>query len=70
LFSGHGMHGAEDARRLVSEFGRDDILLLGPVGTFTGVDAIVKAAVTKHVFASTADAYPLEKNKSISVSLE
>jgi sirohydrochlorin cobaltochelatase len=47
LFAGEGMHGAEDAKRLIAELGRDDVVLVGPVGTFAGVDAIIAAAVTR-----------------------
>lgn len=47
LFASEGMHGSDDAKRLVAELGRDDIFLVGPVGMFAGVEAIVAAAVTK-----------------------
>ena len=47
LFAGEGMHGLNDARRLVMELGRDNIVLVGPVGTFRGLDAIVATAVTQ-----------------------
>jgi sirohydrochlorin cobaltochelatase len=51
LFAGEGMHGADDAKRLVAEFGRDDIVLVGPVGTFVGVSTIIAATVARHVLA-------------------
>ncbi len=49
LFAGEGVHGADDTKRLVAELGRDDIVLVEPVGTFEGLDTIVAAAVTRHV---------------------
>jgi sirohydrochlorin ferrochelatase len=47
LFAGEGMHGSDDARRLVMELQRDDIILLGPVGTFAGIDTIIATAATR-----------------------
>jgi len=51
LFAGEGVHGADDARRLVAELGRDDVVLVGPVGTFAGIDAVIAIAVARHVLA-------------------
>jgi sirohydrochlorin ferrochelatase len=48
LFAGEGVHGADDTKRLVAELGRDDIVLVGPVGTFGGIDAVIAAAVIRH----------------------
>lgn len=47
LFAGEGMHGAHDARRLVAELARDDLILIGPVGTFAGIASVVAAAVAR-----------------------
>ena len=51
LFAGEGMHGVDDARRLVAELRRDDIMLMGPVGTFAGIEAVIASAVTRHILA-------------------
>jgi sirohydrochlorin ferrochelatase len=51
LFAGEGMHGADDAKRLVAELNRDDIMLIGPVGTFAGIETVIVSAVTRYVFA-------------------
>jgi len=51
LFAGEGMHGADDAKRLVSELNRDDIILMGPVGTFAGIETAIVSAVTRYRFA-------------------
>jgi sirohydrochlorin ferrochelatase len=48
LFASEGMHGADDARRLVAELKRDDVMLIGPAGTFAGIEAVIASAVTKH----------------------
>jgi len=48
LFAGEGMHGVEDAKRLVAELAREDVILIGPVGTFAGVAALIGAAVVRH----------------------
>ena len=52
LFAGEGMHGANDARRLVAELARSDMILIGPVGTFAGIASVIAAAVARHVLAS------------------
>ena len=46
LFAGEGMHGVDDAKRLVAELSRDDIMLIGPVGTFAGIETVIVSAVT------------------------
>ena len=48
LFAGEGMHGANDAGRLVAELARKDVILIGPVGALAGVAAVIKAAVVRH----------------------
>jgi sirohydrochlorin ferrochelatase len=49
LFVGEGMHGADDARRLVAELKREDVRLIGPIGTFAGIEAVIASAVTRHM---------------------
>jgi sirohydrochlorin ferrochelatase len=56
LFAGEGMHGAEDAKRLVADLNRDNIMLIGPVGTFAGVEAVVVSAVRRYVFSGVPPA--------------
>lgn len=51
LFAGEGMHGVDDARRLVIELKRDDVMLIGPVGTFAGIEAVIASAVTRHILS-------------------
>jgi sirohydrochlorin cobaltochelatase len=51
MFAGEGMHGADDAKRVVAELNRDDIMLIGPVGTFVGIEAVIVSAVTRYIFA-------------------
>jgi sirohydrochlorin cobaltochelatase len=51
LFAGEGMHGVDDARRLVAELRRDDIMLMGPVGTFAGIETMIVSTVTRHILA-------------------
>jgi sirohydrochlorin cobaltochelatase len=51
LFAGEGMHGVDDARRLVAELRRDDVMLIGPVGTFAGIEAVIASAVTRLILA-------------------
>jgi|SRR5262245_5149065 len=48
LFVGEGMHGVDDAKRLVAELKRDDVTLMGPVGTFAGVETVIVSTVTRH----------------------
>ena len=49
LFAGEGVHGADDTKRLVEELGRNDIVLVRPIGTFVGVEGIITAAVTQQL---------------------
>jgi hypothetical protein len=49
LFAGEGMHGADDARRLVAELKRDDVRLIGPLGTFARIEMVIVSAVTRHI---------------------
>jgi sirohydrochlorin cobaltochelatase len=56
LFAGEGMHGAHDAKRLVAELNRDDTMLIGPVGTFAGIETVIVSAVTRYIFAGTQPA--------------
>ena len=51
LFAGEGMHGVDDARRLVAELKRNDVMLIGPVGTFAGIETMIVSAVTRHILA-------------------
>jgi len=51
LFAGEGRHGALDASRLVAELARDDMILIGPVGTFAGIASVIAAAVKRHALA-------------------
>jgi hypothetical protein len=51
LFAGEGMHGASDAQRLVAELAREDVILIGPVGTFAGIVGVIAAAVARHTLA-------------------
>lgn len=51
LFAGEGMHGANDAKRLVMELARKDVILIGPVGTFAGLAGVIAAAVARHTLA-------------------
>ena len=48
LFAGEGMHGTDDARRLVAELKRDDVMLIGPVGTFAAIETVIVSAVIQH----------------------
>ncbi len=41
LFAGAGLHGAEDCRRLITESGRDDIVLLTPCDDVAAIGRIV-----------------------------
>ena len=50
LFAGEGMHGVDDAKRLVAALKRDDVILIGPVGTFAGIETVIVSAVTRHKF--------------------
>ncbi|MGB8400060.1 CbiX/SirB N-terminal domain-containing protein [Bradyrhizobium sp.] len=47
LFSGEGMHGANDAPRLIAELDRNDIVFAGVIGSFPGVEELISTAVTK-----------------------
>ena len=47
LFAGEGMHGASDAGRLVAELARKNVVLIGPVGLFAGIAAVIAAAVAR-----------------------
>jgi sirohydrochlorin ferrochelatase len=51
LLAGEGIHGAEDAKRLVADLNRDDIMLIGPVGTFAGVEAVIVSAVRRYIIS-------------------
>ena len=51
LFAGEGMHGADDAKRLVAELKRDDVRLIGPLGTFAGIETLIVSAVTRRMLA-------------------
>jgi len=51
LFTGEGMHGVDDAERLVAALAREDVILIGPVGTFAGIAAVIGAAVARHGLA-------------------
>jgi sirohydrochlorin cobaltochelatase len=51
LFAGEGMHGADDAKRLVAELNRNDTVLIGPVGTFAGIETVIVSAMTRYIFA-------------------
>lgn len=45
LFSGDGLHGAIDARRVIAELGRDDVVYIGAMGALPGVEGLVETAV-------------------------
>lgn len=45
LFSGDGLHGAEDAPRLIAALGRNDVIFAGNVGGFPGLADLVAAAI-------------------------
>lgn len=45
LFSGEGVHGAADARRLVAEVGRSDVIYAGVVAAFPGIERLIESAV-------------------------
>jgi len=51
LFAGEGMHGANDAGRLVAELARKDVILIGPVGALAGIAGLITAAVAHHRLA-------------------
>jgi sirohydrochlorin ferrochelatase len=51
LFSGEGLHGAADAKRLVADFGWPDVVYAGPAANYDGVDGLIASAVTEHVRA-------------------
>jgi len=51
LFAGEGMHGANDAKRLVAELAREDVILIGPVGALAGIAGLITAAVAHHRLA-------------------
>jgi sirohydrochlorin ferrochelatase len=54
LFSGEGVHGAADAKRLVAELGRDDVVYVGVAGSFEGVDDLVASSVADALSISSA----------------
>lgn len=45
LFSGEGLHGGNDATRLMSQLGRKDAIYAGNVGTFPGLEKLIATAV-------------------------
>jgi sirohydrochlorin cobaltochelatase len=51
LFAGEGMHGVDDARRLVAELRRNDVVLVGPVGSLAGIESVIASAVIRHHYA-------------------
>jgi sirohydrochlorin cobaltochelatase len=51
LFAGEGMHGSDDAKRLVAELNRDDTMLIGPVGALVSIETVIVSAVTRYIFA-------------------
>jgi len=61
LFAGEGMHGVDDAKRLVAELKRDDVMLIGPVGTFAGIETVIVSAVTKHYGVDRKNVWKADK---------
>ena len=49
LFSGEGMHGAEDTPRLIGELNRDDVIFAGAIGSARGIEGLVAAALRRAV---------------------
>lgn len=45
LFSGDGLHGGGDAARLMAQLGRDDVIYVGNVGLFAGLEKLISTAV-------------------------
>ena len=45
LFSGEGVHGAADARRLVAEVDRSDVIYAGVVSALPGIEQLIESAV-------------------------
>jgi sirohydrochlorin ferrochelatase len=45
LFSGEGLHGGNDAMRLMAQLGRKDAVYVGNVGSFPGLEKLIAKAV-------------------------
>lgn len=54
MFSGDGMHGANDGPRLVAELNRNDVVYAGVIGNIPGIEDIVSRAVADVVLRLSA----------------
>jgi hypothetical protein len=45
LFSGEGLHGGHDAMRLMAQLKRKDVIYVGNVGAFPGLEKLIATAV-------------------------
>lgn len=52
LFAGDGLHGGNDAPRLVAGLGRADAAYAGTIGSLAGIDDLVAAAVVRAIDCS------------------
>jgi sirohydrochlorin ferrochelatase len=51
LFSGDGLHGGDDAKRLMAQLNRDDVIYVGNVGLFSGLEKLIAAAINNAIAA-------------------
>ena len=51
LFSGDGLHGGDDAKRLMAQLNRDDVIYVGNVGLFSGLEKLIAAALNNAIAA-------------------
>ncbi len=51
LFSGDGLHGGDDAKRLMAQLNRDDVIYVGNVGLFSGLKKLIAAAINNAIAA-------------------
>lgn len=49
LFSGDGLHGGADARRLMAQLERNDVIYVGNVGLFSGLEKLIATAVNNEI---------------------
>jgi sirohydrochlorin ferrochelatase len=47
LFAGDGMHGAEDAPRLIGQLGRSDVHFAGTIASLDGIASLIEGAVAR-----------------------
>jgi sirohydrochlorin ferrochelatase len=51
LFSGDGLHGGNDAKRLMMQLDRNDVIYVGNIGLYSGLEKLIAAAVTNAIGA-------------------